>query len=204
MADVIPVDQQKALLRNELRQRRRALTPAQQAHASALLLRHLLQFPAFMRGSQIALYIANDGEINPAPIARQLWDMGKQCYLPVLRPETKRELWFVEFTPHTHLIPNHLGIPEPNHLLNHKLPAHLLDVVLMPLVAFDRSGARLGMGGGFYDRTFAFKQHKPNGKPLLIGLAHSCQEVPALHVDNWDIPLAAIATEQEVIHISCP
>lgn len=202
--DLIPSDQSKALLRKELRQRRRALAPAQQTHASALLLRHLLQFPPFMRASHIALYIANDGEIDPAPIARQLWDMDKRCYLPVLHPATKRELWFVQFTPDTLLTPNHLGIPEPDHRLNHKLPAHLLDVVLMPLVGFDRSGARLGMGGGFYDRTFAFKQLQPKGKPLLIGLAHSCQEVAALDVDNWDIPLGAIATEKEVMQISHP
>ncbi|PUA28220.1 MAG: 5-formyltetrahydrofolate cyclo-ligase [Cellvibrio sp. 79] len=204
MADVSDLtpsnnDQQKALLRKELRQRRRALTPTQQTQASALVLRHLMRFPAFMRGTRIALYIANDGEMDPAPIARQLWQMNKYCYLPVLRPGSERELWFVEFTPNSQLIPNRFGIPEPDHGVAHKLPTHLLDVVLMPLVGFDRKGSRLGMGGGFYDTTFAFKHDKPLGKPLLIGLAHSCQEVDELQVDNWDIPLAAIATDKEVL-----
>lgn len=194
-------NQNKTLLRQELRQRRRALSPPQQAQASALLLRHLLQFSAFMRGRHVALYIANDGEINPEPIAQRLWQMGKRCYLPVLHPSKVRELWFVEFTPNTTLIPNHFGIPEPDHRHAHKMPAHLLDVVLMPLVGFDRRGARLGMGGGFYDTTFAFKQQKPASKPVLIGLAHSCQEVESLSADNWDIPLAAIATEKEVLQI---
>ncbi|HTF97072.1 MAG TPA: 5-formyltetrahydrofolate cyclo-ligase [Cellvibrio sp.] len=195
-------DQHKTRLRKELRERRRALTPTQQAHASALVLRHLLQFPAFMRGSHIALYIANDGEVDPAPIAQQLWHMGKRCYLPVVHPGKNRELWFLEFTRNTSLIPNRFGIPEPDHRHAHKMAAHLLDIVLMPLVGFDRSGARLGMGGGFYDSTFAFKHHKPTGKPLLIGLAHSCQEVELLSTDNWDIPLTAIATEKEVLQIA--
>lgn len=197
-------DQQKAQLREELRLRRRALTPAQQAQASMLVLRHLLQFPAFMRGHHVALYIACDGEIDPAPITQQLWQMGKRCYLPVLKPGAQRELWFVEFTPDSQLISNRFGIPEPDHRQAHKLPAHLLDVVLVPLVGFDRQGARLGMGGGFYDTTFAFKQHQPGGKPLLIGLAHSCQQVDFLHLDNWDIPLAAIATEKEVLQPANP
>lgn len=205
MADVSrlnPDNDQKNQLRKELRQRRRALTPAQQAQASAQILRHLLQFPAFMRGSRIALYIANDGEIDPSPIAQRLWQMGKHCYLPVLRPASERELWFVEFTRETQLIPNRFGIPEPDHRLAYKLPTHLLDAVLMPLVGFDHNGSRLGMGGGFYDTTFAFKHAKPNGKPLLIGLAHSCQEVDSLQTDSWDIPLAAIATEKEILKIS--
>lgn len=193
---------QKSLLRSELRQRRRALTPAQQAQASAALLRHLLQFPAFMRGRHVALYMAADGEIDPAPIAAQLWHMGKHCYLPVLRPGSERELWFVEFTPASQLTPNRFGVPEPEHRLTHKLPTHLLDIVLMPLVGFDRTGARLGMGGGFYDATFAFKQQQPRGKPLLIGLAHSCQEVDSLQTDNWDIPLGAIATDKEIIRLA--
>ncbi len=203
MADDLsyPKDQAKAQLRTYLRQRRRALTPQQQTHASALLLRHLMQFPAFMRGRHLALYIANDGEIDPAPIAQQLWKMGKRVYLPVIHPGRAREMWFVAFTADTPLVPNHFGILEPDYRLTHKMPAHLLDVVLMPLVGFDRRGSRLGMGGGFYDSTFAFKQQKPTSKPLLIGLAHSCQEVDSLSTDNWDIPLAAIATELEVLRI---
>jgi 5-formyltetrahydrofolate cyclo-ligase len=174
----------KQQLRNELRAQRRALTPAQQQQASLLLLRQLMKLPQFMRAQHIALYIANDGEIDPALIAQQLWKMEKHTYLPVL-----------------HLSPNRYGIAEPDHRREHRLPANLLDVVLMPLVGFDSSGARLGMGGGFYDTTFAFKHKKPAGRPYLIGLAHSCQQVDALPRDSWDIPLFAIATETGVLAV---
>ena len=189
----------KTTLRHELRARRRALNPTQQAQASAMLLRHLMQLPQFMRARYVALYIANDGEIDPAPIALQLWKMDKHCYLPVLRPGNSKAMWFVEYTPDAPLRKNRFGIPEPDFRQQHKLPATLLDVVLMPLVGFDRTGARLGMGGGFYDSTFAFKQKKQGNKPYLIGLAHSCQEVDSLATDNWDIPLFGVATEREII-----
>ncbi len=191
--------QAKNSLRLELRARRKVLNPTQQAQASLLLLRHLMQLPQFMRARHLALYIANDGEIDPAPIAQQLWKMEKHCYLPVLRPGKSREMWFVEYTADAVLTKNRFGIPEPDFRQQHKLPAHLLDVVLMPLVGFDRSGARLGMGGGFYDTTFAFKQKKNAGKPALIGLAHACQEVDSLTTASWDIPLFAIATDREII-----
>jgi len=189
---------EKKQLRNELRARRRALNPTQQAQASLFLLRHLMQLPQFMRARNVALYLANDGEINPEPIARQLWKMEKHCFLPVLRPDKRRDLWFVEYTPDALLTKNRFGIPEPDFRTQHKMSAQLLDVVLMPLVGFDRSGARLGMGGGFYDTTFAFKQ-RPAGKPALIGLAHACQEVASLATESWDIPLFAIVTDQEII-----
>ena len=189
----------KSALRSELRSRRKALSITQQAHASLLLLRQLMQLPQFMRARHVALYIANDGEIDPAPVAQQLWKMDKHCYLPVLRPDKNKALWFVEYTPDAALTKNRFGIPEPDFRQHHKLPAQRLDVVLMPLVGFDRSGARLGMGGGFYDTTFAFKQKNNAGKPYLIGLAHSCQEVDSLATDAWDIPLFAIATEQEIL-----
>jgi 5-formyltetrahydrofolate cyclo-ligase len=191
----------KQRLRCELRERRHSLTPAQQQQASLLLLRQLMKLPSFMRAHHIALYIANDGEIDPAVIARQLWKMEKHTYLPVLRPGKSKELWFVEFTAGTVLTPNRYGIAEPDHRQEHRLPANLLDVVLMPLVGFDNRGARLGMGGGFYDATFAFKHKKPTGKPYLIGLAHSCQQVATLNTDSWDIPLFAIATEKGVFDI---
>ncbi len=191
----------KQQLRDELGARRQALTPAQQQQASLLLLRHLMKMPQFMRAHHIALYVANDGEIDPVLISRQLWKMEKHTYLPVLRPGKSKDLWFVEFTADTPLAPNRYGIAEPDHRYGHRLPANLLDVVLMPLVGFDTSGARLGMGGGFYDTTFAFKHKKTVGKPYLIGLAHSCQQVEQLSTDSWDIPLFAIATEAGVLTV---
>lgn len=201
MAEPIPTpkDDSRKALRLELRARRCALNPTQQAQASAWVLRHLTKLPQFMRAQHVALYMANDGELDPQVIAAQLWKMGKHCYLPVLRPDKERTLWFVEIQPDTPLKPNRFGIPEPDHRHNHKLPAQLLDVVLMPLVGFDRTGARLGMGGGFYDTTFAFKQQKPKGRPYLLGLAHACQEIDSLATATWDIPLFAVVTDKEVI-----
>lgn len=195
----------KKQLRSELRARRRALNPIQQTQASIFLLRHLMKLPQFMRARNVALYMANDGEIDPEPIARQLWKMEKHCFLPVLRPDKRQDLWFVEYTPDALLTKNRFGIPEPDFRSQHRMSAQLLDVVLMPLVGFDRSGARLGMGGGFYDATFAFKQKSPigsktaAGKPVLVGLAHACQEVDSLTTAGWDIPLFAIATDKEII-----
>lgn len=189
----------RAELRKQLRARRQALSPLQQQQASAGLLRQLMKQPLFMRSQHVALYIAADGEIDPAPVARQLWKMNKTCYLPVLRPDKTNQLWFVRFDPGTPLKPNRFGIAEPDPFQNHRLPAHLLDMVLLPLVGFDRSGARLGMGAGFYDYTFAFKQQKSKGKPYLFGLAHACQEVDQLETASWDVPLYGIATDREMI-----
>lgn len=186
-------------LREELRARRGALTPMQQQQAALGVLRQLMKLPVFMRSHHVALYIAADGEIDPAPIAQQLWKMNKYCYLPVLHPIKQRLLWFVRYQADTLLKPNRFGIPEPDPFHSHQLPANLLDVALLPLVGFDRSGARLGMGAGFYDYTFAFKQQKQKGRPYLIGLAHECQEVEKLDSANWDVPLYGIASDKEMI-----
>ena len=186
-------------LRRQLRARRQALSPTQQHQASLGLLRQLMKQPLFMRSYHVALYIAADGEIDPAPVAQQLWKMNKTCYLPVLRPDKAKQMWFVRYDPSTPLNPNSYGIAEPDPFHNHRLPANLLDMVLLPLVGFDRSGARLGMGAGFYDYTFAFKQQKSKGKPYLIGLAHACQEVDQLETASWDVPLHGIATDRELI-----
>ena len=185
-------------LREDLRSRRNALNPSQQATASAWALRHVMKLPKFLRAYHVALYMPSDGELDPRPIAEQLWKMGKHCYLPVLHPSQERQLWFVEYTPQSLLKPNRFGIPEPDHRQAIKIAANLLDVVLLPLVGFDRQGGRLGMGGGFYDRTFAFHKAKKT-KPYLVGLAHACQEVESLEMADWDIPLYGVVTDKEVI-----
>ncbi|WP_041521763.1 5-formyltetrahydrofolate cyclo-ligase [Gilvimarinus agarilyticus] len=189
-------------LRRLLRARRRALSPAAQAKASAGLLRQLQLQPWFNSAKRIALYWPSDGEIDPRPVAARAWQHHKRCYLPVLHPWLKRRLWFTPFALRTRFAPNRFGIPEPVGPVRAPLNNRHLDVVLLPLVGFDRTGGRLGMGGGFYDTTFAAKRRAKGFKrPRLVGVAHSCQEVDALELASWDVPLDGIATEREYIAI---
>jgi 5-formyltetrahydrofolate cyclo-ligase len=186
-------------IRREMRRRRRALTARQQEVAAENLMRLLRRQPLFQRSRHIAFYLPNDGEIDPRPLLRASLRLGKHCYLPALHPARSGHLWFLPYGPDTPLAPNVFGIPEPVVGGTRRRPASALDLVVLPLVAFDQSGARLGMGAGYYDRTFAFKAHSPRRSPLLMGLAHRCQEVEHLPTQPWDVPLAAIATDEGII-----
>lgn len=149
--------------------------------------------------------MAADGELDPAPLIALARAAGKRTYLPVLQPGNG--LRFAEWLPHGRLRRNRLGLLEPT--IKIFRAAHRLDLVLMPLVGFDRRGGRLGMGGGFYDRSFAFlkqqKQDRGNEgqkrRPRLIGLAHALQQVDDLPVEAWDVPMAAVATDRGWIKI---
>lgn len=182
-------------LRREMRARRRALSPRKQRNASRQLLKNLSRLPVFKRARHIALYLPNDGEIDPTLVIEQCWRLGKQTYLPVLHPIRHNRLWFVPYQRDTPMRRNIYRILEPVLTAAPRRPAWALDLVLLPLVAFDASGARMGMGGGYYDRTFSFKQRKGPLGPPLIGLAHDIQRVETLPVASWDIPLAGIMTD---------
>jgi 5-formyltetrahydrofolate cyclo-ligase len=188
---------QKQVIRQQLRQLRRSLSSFQQESAARQLEQHLCQQPLFTSCQNLALYIPNDGEIDPHRVLQKALDLGKACYLPVLQSGSM--LKFRRYRSGDKLINNRFGIPEP---LEGKLhQPQEMDIVLLPLVGFDRYGGRLGMGGGFYDRSFAFKRDKESRDNLkLIGLAHHFQQVKdPLPVDDWDIPLNAIATDREFI-----
>jgi len=183
-------------LRREMRQRRRNLTPRARRTAAQQLARHLGGTPLFHRARHIALYLSNDGEMDLTPLLTLARARGKQCYLPVLSPAFHNRLWFAPWRPHTPLLPNTFGIPEPALPWRAMRPAWALDLVLTPLVAFDPEGNRLGMGGGFYDRTFAYlRQRRHWCKPHLIGVAYRFQQVAALPCQPWDVPLAGVVTE---------
>ncbi|MEX1226779.1 MAG: 5-formyltetrahydrofolate cyclo-ligase, partial [Marinobacter sp.] len=183
-------------LRKELRSRRRNLSTAQQNLASERLALNLLNDPELFRTRHVAIYLPNDGEIDPLCYIAQGRNRGIQFYLPVLHPVHRGRLVFSPFDEDTRLTPNCFGIPEPDFKQGLKRPPWALDAVLMPLVGFDSDGGRLGMGGGFYDRTFAFTRYALRMAPKLIGLAHECQRVEALPVEAWDIPLHAIVSDQ--------
>ncbi|WP_339842425.1 5-formyltetrahydrofolate cyclo-ligase [uncultured Halopseudomonas sp.] len=187
-------------LRKELRSARRALTPAQQKQASRRLFRQLAKHPMFVRSRHIALYLANDGEIDPILLLRHALRLGKTCYLPVLKRWPRGSMGFQRIHKHQQWTRNRFGITEPRASISSQTQPWRLDMVLMPLVGFDVQGNRLGMGGGFYDRTFAYlRQRQTWLAPSLIGLAHDCQKLDRLPVESWDIPLDGIISDAECL-----
>lgn len=192
----------KQAIRQLMRQQRRELAPDRQQQAADQLALIAGRQVWFERARRLAFYLASDGELDPAPLMALAQAAGKHCFLPFLDPVHHDRMHFLPYREGDNLVPNRYGIPEPDVHLTHAAPAWTLDVVLLPLVAFDRQGNRLGMGGGFYDRTFARLRRAKGNAPLLVGVAHSFQEVDALPAEPWDVPLNAIATEREMITIA--
>ena len=178
-------------LRKVIRERRQKLSKDEQRQASKLMLQRLSLHKKIQTAQTIALYLANDGELDLMPFIEWCWQQNKQVYLPVLHPFCSGHLLFLLFEKNTVMVKNHNDINEPTLDVSKVCPLNQFDVLCTPLVAFDRSGARLGMGGGFYDRTLSNWQQY---KVYPIGIAHDCQQVEKIPTAHWDIPLPEIIT----------
>jgi len=187
-------------LRRRLRAARRLLSPNDQRLHAAALTRILGQERQFRCARRIAAFWPANGELDPRPLLAAAARRGTaSTFLPVLRPERQRRLWFVRYAPGDTLTTNRFGIPEPRHGRQGQHPTWALDLILVPLVGFDADCNRLGMGGGYYDRTLAFlRQRRHWQRPRLIGIAHECQRVTRLVPRPWDVPLDAVATERRI------
>ncbi|WEX15675.1 5-formyltetrahydrofolate cyclo-ligase [Pseudomonas sp. G11] len=184
-------------LRRMLRKARRALTPSEQRRAALGLYRQLAQHPLFRRAKHISLYLPTDGEIDPRLLLRAAQRRGKATYLPVLSAWPRTKMVFQRVSPGEKLLPNRFRILEPRINACRQRKVWALDLVLLPLVGFDDAGGRLGMGGGFYDRSLAYlARRKSWRKPTLLGLAHECQKVDRLAQASWDVPLAGTVTDK--------
>ncbi|MDP1541124.1 MAG: 5-formyltetrahydrofolate cyclo-ligase [Moraxellaceae bacterium] len=179
-------------LRQQLKSARRSLTPTQQRIA-ARGLQHQLQRLIKRSNIKIAAYDANGGEIS----AHLFLKPKQQVYYPVLQPLHAQGVIFRQPAGNSRWRRNRWGISEPSK--GRQQPAWTFDVLLMPLVGFTLSGHRLGMGGGYYDRLLASFRHRPR-KPLLIGLAHDCQQLTELPLAAWDQPIEFIATGTRLIN----
>ncbi len=183
-------------IRQQIRKLRRGLSQAEQRRHASALARNLERTPAYRRATRIAFYLAADGEIDPGPALRRALRAGKRCYLPVLAKRSQRSLWFVAYRHRTRLQRNRFGILEPSLRHNDRVPPRGLHVIVMPLVAFDAAGHRLGMGGGFYDRTLSYLRRRRHWKaPKLLGAAHELQRIEEIAPEPWDIPLDLVVTE---------
>ena len=191
---------QRRELRQRLAEQRRALPPTERINAAQGLRRSLEQLPEYFTDRRVAGYWASHGELPLNLVIPPLASRGQQFLLPVTGPG--RQLRFAAWKPGDAVEANRYGIPEP------VLPGELfepfqLDLVLVPLLGFDRRGNRLGHGGGYYDRGFAFlnEQVRPT-EPLLVGIAYAFQELPEVDEQDWDVPLDFVATERELIDCS--
>jgi len=141
-------------------------------------------------------YLPSRGEIDVLPTLTWLRSQGHITCLPVMRKINEQPgLRFAPFDDASTLIPGKFNIPVPDLPDSALLTAEQLDLVLVPLTGFDEQGNRLGMGGGYYDRTFAWRQQQTHSQ-RYIGVAHECQKMTTLPVDTWDVPLDAIATDR--------
>lgn len=174
-----------------MRQQRQALSTQQQHHAARRLARKLAQHLRLRQARRIALYVGHKGELDPWRFA-SLWQEGKTLYLPVLHPDGSNRLLFVRTGDRWRR--NRFGIREPVWRSQDVCPLSRLDVLLVPLLAFDRQGGRLGMGGGFYDRTLA-SLPAWGRRPWCLGVGYRFQEVAALPLARWDQPLDGIITD---------
>ncbi len=181
-----------AEIRTTIRAARNFLPQGFCHEASEQLSLHILAAKPVQQAKAIAAYCAIGSEANPMSALSQLNDDGVHCYLPLMMRD--KTLLFGRWRPRDTLIPNSLGIPQPASA-DH-CQADGLDVILAPLVAFDLQGNRLGTGGGYYDRTLAFLQHRKRPtQPRVVGVAFGMQRVDELPKQPWDIALDAVVTE---------
>ncbi len=184
-------------IRQQVRAKRRQLQPHQQLDFSRKLPQLAQQHPKITQAKKVALYLANDGELCTQPLIEWCWQQGIKTYLPVLDPVNEGHLLFLHYHAQSPMQTNKFGIAEPCIHTNKIEPADKLDIIFTPLVAFDQLGNRLGMGGGFYDRTLARLDGQKN-KPYTIGLAHDIQCVPKLPIEAWDVPLPEVITPTKI------
>lgn len=190
------MDQQQ--LRRQLLNARASLSVAQRDTAAQAVATHLMQLPQLQQPTYVGSYFSIRAELPTQALNQQLLNAGHQLALPVLHPINQGHLLFLSLSETTRWVHNQYQIPEPELHAQHIMPLQKLQVLLVPLVGFDKHGNRMGMGGGFYDRTLSgwHKGHYPQLLP--IGLALDCQQVEQLPKQPWDVPLPMVVTPSKV------
>jgi len=186
----------KTHIRQQMRKRRSSLNAAQRLHFGEQFLKQIVKLDTYRRSTHIACYWSLWGELDTRPLLAHAQQNKKRVYLPVIDGET---MWFTLWDGNNLITDRRSGIAQPLKSSQRLLNANHLDMVIVPLVGFDRHGMRVGQGGGFYDRFFAQQQDRRWSKPKLFGAAYDFQECPLIPFDHWDVPLAGVVTNCEVI-----
>ena len=185
----------KKILREKLRAQRQKLSKVEREKKAFAMACKIRQLDAWPKCARIALYFGSDGEISPNHVAETARNCNKEIFLPIVRNDGLLEfaLWQQEIV----FAVNRFGIYEPDQYAP-RIAVHHLGIICIPLVGWDRSGNRLGMGGGFYDKTLSTSM----SKSCLVGLAFAMQECEEIPAETTDVPLDFVVTESEIIFTS--
>jgi len=182
-------------LRTRIKQKREQLSSENVDQLGDAIFRNLLDSNILENKSRIAIYCSVNNEVATMQIIKHLWTKDKELFLPIIK---SNQLVFGSYKSGDNLSNNKFDIPEPTTQREELITADVLDLVIVPLVAFDSDCNRLGMGGGYYDRALAFKKtSSKTSSPLLIGLAYELQKVNILEMNSWDIPMDGIISESK-------
>jgi len=182
-------------LRTRIKQKREQLSSENVDQLGDAIFRNLLDSNILEDKSRIAIYCSVNNEVATMQIIKHLWTKDKELFLPIIK---SNQLVFGSYKSGDNLSNNKFDIPEPTTQREELITADVLDLVIVPLVAFDSDCNRLGMGGGYYDRALAFKKtSSKTSSPLLIGLAYELQKVNILEMNSWDIPMDGIISESK-------
>jgi len=185
-------------IRNIIKEKRSQLSEKELRLTSKAITERIRSFKFPKELTKIGIYYAVNNEVDVHPLCKILWQESKRVYLPIIE---KKKLLFGEYRDTSNLKNNRFKIPEPIVGIESQISAFELDLIFMPLVAFDPMGNRIGMGGGFYDRTLDNKQLDNDlKKPILVGVAYEFQKQNKIQPNSWDIPLDMIFTESKIYH----
>lgn len=187
-------------LRKKMQATRGELSETRRQQLSEQIQEKVISLPQFQQSKYQAFYLSNNNEVDVSGILTIATQLKKHCYLPILHPHRDQHLEFYTYHPGDPLKKNKYGIAEPDTQTQHRIDAINLDVVFLPLVAFDKHGNRLGRGAGYYDRSFAFLLNHAQLKPFLIGIAYDFQKADAIGAAEWDVPVNLIVTEKNIYH----
>lgn len=191
MSDNIKV--QKHDIRKKICSVRASLSATDKQQKSLAICKKIQTIDAWKHAKNIALYFATKNEVQTDQLINACWQQQKTAFLPVIQ---HKKMAFYQYEKNTVLINNRFNIAEPDTKHSHFTETDKLDLIILPLIAFDSNKNRLGQGGGFYDRTFAELLEK---KPTLIGIAYDCQRVASVPTEKWDIPLDYVVSESDLV-----
>lgn len=194
----------KNKIRAEFKHLRASLEHKDQLIAANDLQHQLLSLEHIQNSQHIAGYWPHNNEISPLLFLEKALTMNKKCYLPILIGDDSLLLDFASYKENSKLHKNKFGILEPEKETDTSLVKHLseLDIILVPLVAFDNKGHRIGMGGGYYDATLnKILDLDFNNRPLVIGIGYSFQEHNDIPTDEWDWNLDIIVTDKNIFMV---